>query len=141
MPISDEELKQKVQEAVEKGDRETVQSLSADATPKQVYTIIIPAGAQRPEVRERLAGTSGTIKFVVEGEGGGAYWVKINPDGSMESGEGDIEAQTTVTQNIDDWRAIMRRELDPQMAFMQGKIKITGDMSLIMKLAQLMRPS
>lgn len=140
--LSKEELKKKVEELAKAGDRNAIQELVKDADPDEVFTVVTPAGANaRDDVKQKLAGTNAIVKFLIEGEGGGTYYLKITPDGAVEGCAGEPpSANATVIQNIADWRAVNRRELDPQMAFMQGKIKIQGDMSIIMKLAQLMRP-
>ena len=44
----------------------------------------------------------------------------------------------TITQAVADWREINAGRLNPQMAFMSGKIKVSGDMSLAMKLGSIM---
>jgi putative sterol carrier protein len=44
----------------------------------------------------------------------------------------------TITQAVEDWREINAGRLNPRMAFMSGKIKISGDMSLAMKLGSIM---
>ena len=47
-------------------------------------------------------------------------------------------ADCTITVAKEDLEAIARGELDPTMAFMTGKLKIDGDMSLAMKLQPIM---
>lgn len=51
----------------------------------------------------------------------------------------DEAAQCTIATTMDDFSAILRGKLDPMSAFMQGKFKVEGDMSLAMKLPQLFR--
>jgi putative sterol carrier protein len=62
------------------------------------------------------------------------------PDGSEQSfsihlGDGERPAtpQTTLSMKAEDAQKIARGELNPQMAFMNGTIKITGDMALAMQ--------
>jgi putative sterol carrier protein len=43
-------------------------------------------------------------------------------------------ADTTISVEWADWEALQRGELDPMTAFMQGKLKIAGDMSTAMQL-------
>jgi SCP-2 sterol transfer family. len=59
----------------------------------------------------------------------------------MEGGKGEPPepAKATITQSIDTFRKLQARQLDPQMAFMQGLLKISGDMGVIMRFAQLIR--
>ena len=57
----------------------------------------------------------------------------------LKSAKGKADSPNmTITQAVADWREINAGRLNPQMAFMSGKIKISGDMSLAMKLGSLM---
>jgi putative sterol carrier protein len=51
----------------------------------------------------------------------------------------DGAADTTVIIGLDDLIAMAKGQLDPMMAFMQGKMKILGDMSVAQKLAPLLK--
>ncbi|WAC48764.1 SCP2 sterol-binding domain-containing protein [Asticcacaulis sp. ZE23SCel15] len=51
----------------------------------------------------------------------------------------DGAADTTVIIGLDDLVAMAKGQLDPMMAFMQGKMKILGDMSVAQKLAPLLK--
>ncbi|MDV6329230.1 SCP2 sterol-binding domain-containing protein [Asticcacaulis sp. 201] len=51
----------------------------------------------------------------------------------------DGEADTTIQISIDDLKAMAAGSLDPMMAFMMGKMKIQGDMSVAQKLAPLLK--
>ncbi|RYG11685.1 MAG: SCP2 sterol-binding domain-containing protein, partial [Caulobacteraceae bacterium] len=45
----------------------------------------------------------------------------------------------TVSISWDDFLALSDGKLDPMMAFMQGKLKIAGDMMIAQKLAPLLK--
>lgn len=137
--LSPEELKKKVEEAVKTGGRAAVQEIAKNAEPEEAYCVIIPTAANNdPSVQQKLKGVNGVVKFVIDGSG--TYWLKIT-DGVIEGGKGEPSspANATITQSLDTFKKIQARQLDPQMAFMQGLLKISGDMGLIMRLAQLMR--
>ena len=51
----------------------------------------------------------------------------------------DREAQCTLSTTSEDLDAILRGKLDPMVAFGQGHLHVTGDMSLAMKLGDLVR--
>ncbi len=51
----------------------------------------------------------------------------------------DGDADTTIQISIDDLKAMATGSLDPMMAFMMGKMKIQGDMSVAQKLAPLLK--
>ena len=80
---------------------------------------------------EKVAGFDGSAKFVIEGEGA------IMLDGAGVRA-GDEAADVTLTADVDTFRAILDGDLNPTSAFMQGKLKVKGDMSLAMKLQGLL---
>jgi putative sterol carrier protein len=51
----------------------------------------------------------------------------------------DGPADTTVVVSIDNLKALAQGQLDPMMAFMQGKLKIIGDMGIAQKLVPLLK--
>ena len=51
----------------------------------------------------------------------------------------DKPADATVRISWDDFIALSEGKLDPMMAFMQGKLKIDGDMMIAQKLAPLLK--
>ena len=51
----------------------------------------------------------------------------------------DKPADATVSISWDDFLALSEGKLDPMMAFMQGKLKIAGDMMIAQRLAPLLK--
>lgn len=49
----------------------------------------------------------------------------------------DAPADATVSVAFDDFMKLAQGALDPTMAFMQGKLKVAGDMGVAMKLQSL----
>jgi len=92
-------------------------------------------------VPEKAGSTKAMIQFDLSGDQGGKWWVKIH-DGQAESGQGDApEApQLTLMADAMDYVKISLGQLDGTAAFMQGKLKIKGDMGLAIKMASLFRP-
>jgi putative sterol carrier protein len=66
--------------------------------------------------------------------GEGKYYFSLN-EGIAHVALGEVtEAEATLTQDYDTAVAISRQELNPQNAFMQGKLKIQGNMMKLMQL-------
>lgn len=49
----------------------------------------------------------------------------------------DKEADCTISVALEDLQAIIDGDLNPTAAFMQGKVKVEGDMSVAMKLGEI----
>lgn len=88
---------------------------------------------------EKAGTTNATIQFDLSGEQGGKWWVKI-ADGTCTSGTGDIETPNlTLIADAGDAVKILTGQMDGTSAFMQGKLKLKGDMGLAMRLTSLFR--
>jgi len=85
-------------------------------------------------------GASAKMQYVVTGGPAGDikyYWVLEN--GKLkESNLGDLaDAEVTMTQTYEDAMKIQKGELDANAAFMQGRIKVSGNMAKLMALMPL----
>jgi len=78
--------------------------------------------------------------FDIGGNDGGKWHVDLTKDGDwVTQTTTDTPAQCMISvPNGDDWVAIATGKLNATMAFMQGKVKVKGDMSLAMKLQTLL---
>lgn len=91
-------------------------------------------------IPEKAGSTKATIAFELSGANAGKWWVKIH-DGVAESGKGDAPETPNLTLQADgsDWVKIMTGAMDGTSAFMQGKLKIKGDMGLAIKMQTLFK--
>lgn len=85
-------------------------------------------------------GSSAKMQYVVAGGPDGEikyYWVLENGK-LLESQLGEVaDADFTLTTTYEDSVAISQGELDANAAFMQGRMKVTGNMGKLMQLLPL----
>ncbi len=85
-------------------------------------------------------GTTARMQYVVTGgpDGDISYFWVLEDGKLLEAALGaKDDAEVTLTQTYDDAVKIAKGELDPNAAFMQGKIKVTGNMQKLMQLMPL----
>ena len=85
-------------------------------------------------------GASARMQYVVTGGPDGDikyYWVLENGK-LLESQLGEMpDPEVTLTQSYEDALKIQKGELDANAAFMQGRVKVTGNMAKLMSLLPL----
>jgi putative sterol carrier protein len=77
------------------------------------------------------SGLGRSVKFDLRGVG------VILIDGGRVSNE-DTPADCTIKLSKDDFEALAKGRLDPTAAFMQGRLKVNGDMGVALKLKPLL---
>ena len=86
---------------------------------------------------EKLAGIDEIVLFDLSGEGCGQWTVTI-ANGQLSVAEG-AKATPTVTLKMTaaDLTSLLNGDLSPMAAFMQGRLKVEGDVSAAMRLQTL----
>mgnify|MGYP001589386293 CR=1 FL=1 len=75
------------------------------------------------------------IQFEVSGEGGGDWAVEI-VSGKCQTRKGKVEdPKATVTVSAETWIGLVTGKVNPQTAFLTGKIKIKGNMQDVLKIS------
>jgi putative sterol carrier protein len=78
------------------------------------------------------SGLGGTLKFDF-GAPGSVYIDGKSTPNTVSDGEGQ-SADCTISVSLEDFEKMVKGELDGTSAFMQGKLRVAGDMGLAMKL-------
>ena len=98
-------------------------------------------GAKLAEDQPERPGATARMQYVVTGvpdQGDVSYYWILENGKLLESKIGEIsDADFTITTSYEDSKRIQLGELDANAAFMQGRIKVTGNMAKLMSLLPL----
>ena len=88
---------------------------------------------------EKAAGLDAVIQFKFTGAEPGD-WYAVIKDGKVTVEKGvHASPKMTLTADSADYVKIFTGEIDGMQAFMQGKLKLAGDLNLAMKLTQMFK--
>jgi predicted lipid carrier protein YhbT len=85
---------------------------------------------------EAAQGIDAVYKFVLSGEGGGTWTVSLK-DGALGVSETDSPAECTIGLAAKDFVDMFEGKANGQQLFFAGKLNVSGDMQLALKLKQL----
>jgi putative sterol carrier protein len=97
---------------------------------REVVSMAIQDIAEKLKPQVASAGFDRSVKFDT-----GADGVLLIDGATISTTDGP--ADCTIKLSLDDLESLIAGELNPTMAFMSGKLKIEGDMSVAMALSQL----
>jgi putative sterol carrier protein len=104
----------------------------ADLTPKSIFEERI--SQRMKDHPDKVKGINSIYQFKITGANGGDWVVDLTKSpGEVRAGS-DANAKCTITVADQDFVDIVSGKLNGQMAFMAGKLKVAGDMSLALKL-------
>lgn len=90
-------------------------------------------------IPEKAQGLDAVIQFKFTGAEPGDWFATIK-DGKVDVVRGTSpSSKMTLLADSSDYVKIFTGELDGMQAFMQGKVKLTGDLNLAMKLMQMFK--
>ena len=106
-------------------------------TSKDILETEIPTLLKaKPELAKDL---NAVVHFVVSGDGGGTWTLDCTKDSDWVSEGASGTPKMTISVSNEDFVKIRAKEMNAQMAAMQGKLKFKPmDMGLAMKLAKLL---
>jgi putative sterol carrier protein len=88
---------------------------------------------------QKVPGLTAVVGLDLGGEGGGK-WSLHFVNGAMTWAEGlDPAAEATLKVSAKDWDALGQKKLNPMTAFMTGRLKVVGNMAVIMRLQALLQ--
>ena len=89
---------------------------------------------------EAATAPNAVYQFNITGDGGGEWSLDLTKGKTSDFvSEGTHDSPgATITVSAEDWLGMLNGELNPMQAFMSGKIKIEGDMTLAMSLQQVL---
>jgi len=90
-------------------------------------------------VPESAAGMDAVIQLRLSGDDGGEWYIVIRDQKIQVSPGVTPNPRLTLNASSQDILKILTGQMDGMRAFMQGKLKVSGDMSLAMKLTNLFR--
>ncbi len=103
-------------------------------TPKEIFEQM-PANLNADAAK----GMNSTIQFNLSGDSGGQWYVTIK-DSKADIVQGTAPSPNmTMSMAAQDYVDMISGKLNGQMAFMSGKLKISGDMGLAMKMQSLFK--
>ncbi|KAM6986773.1 hydroxysteroid dehydrogenase-like protein 2 [Aplochiton taeniatus] len=83
--------------------------------------------------------TQGVYKFDLSGEHPGVWYIDLkNASGSAGPGEPPVKADVVMSMDSSDFSKMFAGKLKPTMAFMSGKLRIKGDMTMAIKMEKMM---
>lgn len=89
------------------------------------------------ESQPERPGATARMQYVISGgpDGDIKYWWVLEDGKLIENQLGELDdAELTLTQSYEDAKKIQMGELDAQAAFMQGRVKVEGNMAKLMAL-------
>ena len=87
-------------------------------------------------VPEKAQGINAVLQFKFSGAEPGDWYAELNEGRDSVQQGTHINPKMTLSADSDDYIKLFTGQLDPMQAFMAGKLKLTGDLNLAMKMTQ-----
>jgi putative sterol carrier protein len=87
--------------------------------------------------KQAAQGLQAVYQFDLSGDGGGKWQVAVDNDKCDVKEGAHPSPNITISMTAQDYLDMVTGKLNPQMAFMTGKLRISGDMGLALRLQSL----
>ena len=105
-------------------------------TVKEIFEQRMPERLQKKA--EKIASINAIYQFNITGDEASEWIVDLTqPGGKVSAGTSD-SPKCTVTISSEHFVNLIEGKLNPQMAFVTGKLKVKGDMGLALKLGTIL---
>ena len=105
-------------------------------TVKEIFEQRFPERLQKKA--DKIASINAIYQFNITGAEPGEWNVDLTQPGGKVSAGVSENAKCTVTMSSEHFVNLIEGKLNPQMAFMTGKLKVKGDMGLALKLGTIL---
>lgn len=103
---------------------------------KEIFEQKIP---QKLETNaDKISSINAIYEFNVTGDEGGVWSIDLSNGNKKVVAGSTGNAHCTITISDKDFSDLIAGNLNPQMAFMTGKLKVSGDMGLALKLGNIL---
>ena len=103
-------------------------------TARQFFEEILP----QKLTAETAADLGAKFQFNIDGDTGGSWTVDLTALSDWVCEGEDTDADCTISMKEADFLGILDRSVNPQMAFMMGKIRVAGNLALSLKLPKIL---
>lgn len=107
------------------------------AAPSEIFERINKNVAENPE---KATSIDAMFQFDLSGDSGGVWTIDLRSGAEAPhvTEGGSDDSNVTISMTDDDFNGIFDGSVNPMQAFMMGKIKVSGDMGLAMKLQNIL---
>lgn len=106
------------------------------STPKEILEQIIPGKLKAKP--DKVKAVNAVVNFDITGPTGGQWTLDCTTEAVPVTAGNDPAAKVTVVMTDTDFVSLIAGQLNAQMAFLTGKLKVKGDMGTALKLGNIL---